>query len=166
MAQRIKINKGLDIPIAGPPEPAVEPGHPVRTVALLGSDYLGLKPKMLVQEGDQVGAGQALFIDKRDPQVMFTAPGSGRVAAINRGARRVLQSVVIELVLQSLQDAGHQIRPLKDPPRVQLDQRGPCAAGPTHCTPMRSRQHPCAGDPSTLRANFAMLLPSKTLDQS
>jgi Na+-transporting NADH:ubiquinone oxidoreductase subunit A len=66
-------------------------------VALLGSDYLGLKPKMLVQEGDQVSLGQALFIDKRDPDVMFTAPGSGRVAAINRGARRVLQSVVIEL---------------------------------------------------------------------
>ena len=97
MAQRIRISKGLDIPIGGAPEPIVEPGHPVRSVALLGGDYLGLKPKMLVQEGDQVSLGQALFIDKRDPEVMFTAPGSGRVVAINRGARRVLQSVVIEL---------------------------------------------------------------------
>lgn len=97
MTQRIRISKGLDIPIAGAPEPTVELGHSVRSVALLGSDYLGLKPKMLVQEGDQVSLGQALFIEKRDPDVMFTAPGSGRVVAINRGARRVLQSVVIEL---------------------------------------------------------------------
>ena len=52
---------------------------------------------MLVQEGDKVKLGQALFVDKRDPDVMFTAPGSGSVTAINRGAQRVLQSVVIEL---------------------------------------------------------------------
>jgi Na+-transporting NADH:ubiquinone oxidoreductase subunit A len=97
MTQRINIKEGLDIPIAGAPEPTVEPSATVRTVALLGSDYIGLKPRMLVQEGDQVQLGQALFVDKRDPEVMFTAPGSGRVTAINRGARRVLQSVVIEL---------------------------------------------------------------------
>ncbi|MGI9492242.1 MAG: Na(+)-translocating NADH-quinone reductase subunit A [Geminicoccaceae bacterium] len=97
MAKRIRITKGLDIPIASAPEPTVGLGQVVRSVALLGSDYLGLKPKVLVQEGDQVSLGQALFIDKRDPDVMFTAPGGGRVASINRGARRVLQSVVIEL---------------------------------------------------------------------
>ena len=97
MAQQIRISKGLDIPIAGAPEQMLEAGRFVRSVALLGGDYLGLKPKMLVQEGDQVRLGQALFIDKRDPDVMFTAPGSGKVVAINRGARRVLQSVVIEL---------------------------------------------------------------------
>ena len=97
MAQRIKISKGLDIPLAGRPDQSVEVGSPIRSVAVLGSDYVGLKPKMLVQEGDKVSLGQALFVDKRDPDVMFTAPGSGGVVAINRGARRVLQSVVIEL---------------------------------------------------------------------
>ena len=97
MARRIRIKKGLDIPIGGAPEPIVQAGRPVRSVALLGSDYLGLKPKMLVQEGDTVTLGQALFVDKRDPDVFFTAPGGGKVVAINRGARRVLQSVVIEL---------------------------------------------------------------------
>ena len=97
MAHIIRIRKGLDIPIAGAPEQTVEPARSVRSVAILGSDYVGLKPKMLVQEGDKVILGQALFVDKRDPDVTFTAPGSGRVAAINRGARRVLQSVVIGL---------------------------------------------------------------------
>ncbi|WP_455221362.1 Na(+)-translocating NADH-quinone reductase subunit A [Kaarinaea lacus] len=97
MAQRINLSKGLDIPIDGTPDPTVEPGRPIRSVAILGNDYLGLKPKMLVQEGDKVTLGDALFVDKRNPDVMFTAPGSGTVLAINRGARRVLQSVVVEL---------------------------------------------------------------------
>lgn len=59
----------------------MEPGRAVHSVVVLGNDYLGLKPKMLVQERDPVSLGQALFIDKRDPDVMFTAPGSGRVVA-------------------------------------------------------------------------------------
>ena len=66
-------------------------------MALLGRDYAGLKPRMLVQEGDKVSLGDALFFDKRDPGVAYTAPGSGTVAAINRGARRALLSVVIDL---------------------------------------------------------------------
>jgi Na+-transporting NADH:ubiquinone oxidoreductase subunit A len=97
MNQRIRINKGLDIPISGKPEEKVDPGCPVRSVALLGNDYIGLKPKILVKEGDNVKQGQVLFIDKRDPNVMYTAPGSGKVFAIHRGAKRVLQSIVIEL---------------------------------------------------------------------
>ena len=97
MTRTIKLQKGLDIPITGSPEQIVEAGQSTRSVALLGGDYLGLKPKMLVQEGDQVLLGQPLFTDKRDPEVMFTSPGSGKVVAINRGARRVLQSVVIQL---------------------------------------------------------------------
>ena len=97
MAQQIRTKKGLDIPLAGAPEQTVDAGNRIRTVALLGCDYLGLKPRMLVQEGDQVREGQALFVDKRDPDVQFTAPGSGRVTAIIRGAKRVLQAVVIEL---------------------------------------------------------------------
>jgi len=94
---RIKITNGLDIPLAGSPEPTFEKGSTVQSVAVLGADYVGLKPKMLVQEGDRVSLGQALFSDKRDPVVMFTAPASGTVTTINRGARRVLLSVVIEL---------------------------------------------------------------------
>jgi len=94
---QIKISKGLDIPIVGVPEPIIEAGNSVRSVAVLGSDYVGLKPRMLVQVGDQVRLGQPLFADKRDPEVMFTAPGGGIVTHVNRGARRVLQSVVIEL---------------------------------------------------------------------
>lgn len=60
-----KIRKGLDLPIAGVPEPHVSPGASVRHVAILGDDYLGMRPSMLVQEGDRVIKGQALFEDKK-----------------------------------------------------------------------------------------------------
>ncbi|TCB94225.1 Na(+)-translocating NADH-quinone reductase subunit A [Enterobacter wuhouensis] len=92
-----KIRKGLDLPIAGVPEQHVSTGASICHVALLGSDYVGMRPSMLVQEGDRVVKGQALFEDKKNPGVMFTAPACGTVAAINRGERRVLQSVVIRI---------------------------------------------------------------------
>jgi len=94
---RIKIKKGLDIPLAGRPEQTIYTGNAVRSVALLGPDTIALKPRMDVREGERVRLGQALFSDKQNPGVVFTSPGSGIVAAINRGERRVLQSVVIDL---------------------------------------------------------------------
>jgi Na+-transporting NADH:ubiquinone oxidoreductase subunit A len=52
---------------------------------------------MQVETGDRVRLGQALFHDRQNPDVLFTSPGAGTVEAINRGARRSLQSVVIRL---------------------------------------------------------------------
>jgi Na+-transporting NADH:ubiquinone oxidoreductase subunit A len=86
----IKIRKGLDLPIAGVPEQQIYDGPAIPQVALLGEEYVGMRPSMLVKEGDSVLKGQALFEDKRNPGVMYTAPASGTVAAINRGERRVL----------------------------------------------------------------------------
>jgi len=94
---QIKIKKGLNIPLSGEPEQTIGTGNGVSTVALLGPDTIGLKPRMEVREGEHVRLGQALFTDKQNPGVRFTSPGSGTVTAINRGERRVLQSVVIQL---------------------------------------------------------------------
>ncbi|MTI64220.1 Na(+)-translocating NADH-quinone reductase subunit A [Methylophaga sp.] len=91
------IKKGLDLPISGKPEQSIFDGNPVKSVAVLGNEYVGMRPTMLVEEGQKVKLGQALFEDKKNPGVMFTAPGAGTVRAINRGAKRVLQSVVIDL---------------------------------------------------------------------
>lgn len=91
------IKKGLDLPISGKPEQTIFDGNNVNSVAVLGNEYVGMRPTMLVEEGQQVKLGQALFEDKKNPGVMFTSPGAGIVKAINRGAKRVLQSVVIEL---------------------------------------------------------------------
>ena len=96
MADR-QIKRGLDVPIAGAPEPALEPAIPCRRVALIADDYVGMKPTMAVAAGDKVKRGQLLFEDKKIPGVRFTAPGAGTVIAVNRGAKRAFQSVVIEL---------------------------------------------------------------------
>ncbi|MCD6527173.1 MAG: Na(+)-translocating NADH-quinone reductase subunit A [Desulfuromonas sp.] len=93
----IKIDKGLDLPITGSPEQSISDGPAIKTVAVLGPDYVGMKPSMSVKVGDQVKLGQELFTDKKIEGVKYTAPGCGKVVAINRGARRALQSVVIEL---------------------------------------------------------------------
>lgn len=95
-AKLIRIRKGLDIPIAGEPKQSVESSPPVRAVALLGRDYIGLKPDLRVAVGDRVKLGQALFEDRSNPGVQFTAPASGTIAAIHRGPRRRLESVVID----------------------------------------------------------------------
>ncbi|MEP9029127.1 Na(+)-translocating NADH-quinone reductase subunit A [Enterobacter hormaechei] len=92
-----RIRKGLDLPISGVPEQHVTTGASIHHVAIVGDDYVGMRPAMLVQEGDRVIKGQALFKDKKNPGVMFTAPASGTVVAIHRGERRVLQSVVIRI---------------------------------------------------------------------
>lgn len=93
----IKIKAGLDLPIKGSPRQQLGEAPTTRTVALLGADYPGMKPTMLVREGDRVKLGQPLFSDKKNEGVLFTAPGAGTVTAIHRGERRVFQSVVIEL---------------------------------------------------------------------
>lgn len=93
----IKIKRGLNLPISGRPEQTIEEGRPARSVALLGYDYPGLKPTMEVTAGDRVVAGQLVFTDKKTPGVKYTAPATGIVSAINRGARRAFQSLVIDI---------------------------------------------------------------------
>lgn len=93
----IRIRKGLDLPIAGAPVQVVEGARPVRFAAVLGHDYVGVRPTMAVREGDRVKRGGVLFTDKKNEGVCFTAPVAGRISSINRGAKRALLSVVIEV---------------------------------------------------------------------
>ncbi len=109
---KITIRKGLDLPIAGAPccepaaaeigsppieRPLIDSGPAVRQVGIVGPDYVGMKPTMAVEVGQQVKLGQLLFTDKKTPGVRYTSPGTGQVVAINRGEKRALLSVVIEL---------------------------------------------------------------------
>lgn len=93
----INISKGLDLPITGNPEQVITEGQSVTQIALIGPDYVGMKPTMAVQEGDRVKKGQVLFTDKKTEGVQYTSPAAGVVKAINRGERRVFLSIVIEL---------------------------------------------------------------------
>jgi Na+-transporting NADH:ubiquinone oxidoreductase subunit A len=93
----VTIRRGLDLPLLGAPRQHIHAAQAVRSVALLGADYVGLKPSMAVQEGDRVALGETLFVDKRSPQVNYTSPGAGTVREIRRGMRRALQAVIVDL---------------------------------------------------------------------
>ena len=91
------ISKGLDLPITGAPEQRIEVAKEVTKVGLLGDDYVGMKPTMLVAVGDKVEMGQPIFTDKKTEGVTFTAPASGKIAEVNRGDKRKFESVVIDV---------------------------------------------------------------------
>ncbi|MEP3048193.1 MAG: Na(+)-translocating NADH-quinone reductase subunit A [Roseibium sp.] len=95
--QNFKLNKGLDLPVLGEPVQEISEKRDIRTAAVLAGDYIGLKPRLVVQEGDVVGVGAPILFHKDSPDVMVASPVSGRVKAVNRGARRVLISVEIEI---------------------------------------------------------------------
>ena len=73
----IKIKKGLSLPITGAPTQEIKDGQAVTRVALLGEEYIGMRPTMFCKVGDVVKKGQILFEDKKNPGVKFTAPSAG-----------------------------------------------------------------------------------------
>lgn len=93
----IKIKKGLDLPLVGAPSAQIDSNLRVTQVAVLGNDYVGMKPTMAVSEGDRVKRGGLLFTDKKIEGVRYTSPAAGTVTAINRGAKRALLSVVVAI---------------------------------------------------------------------
>ena len=94
----IKIKRGLDLPISGTPEQAlIDKASSPKHVAVLGPDYVGMKPTMMVRVADTVKKGQVLFTDKKCPSIRYTAPASGQIVSIHRGQKRALQSVVIQV---------------------------------------------------------------------
>jgi len=93
----IKFKKGLDLPIKGKPEQTISLSKDPSTVALLGPDYVGMKPTMEVRVADKVKLGQVLFTDKKNPALKYTSPGAGEIVSIHRGEKRALLSIIIKL---------------------------------------------------------------------
>jgi len=92
-----RIKRGLDLPISGRPEQKISEAAGVNRVGIVAADYVGMRPTMVVREGDQVKRGQVLFTDKKTLGVRYTSPASGRVASVSRGEKRRFLSVVIEI---------------------------------------------------------------------
>jgi Na+-transporting NADH:ubiquinone oxidoreductase subunit A len=101
---RFTIKRGLTLEPAGAPAQVLDGAMDLTTVALLGCDYPGLKPSLVVAEGERVRAGQVLMTDRRDPALRFVAPVAGRILAIRRGDRRRVEAIVIE---RARADAQH-----------------------------------------------------------
>ncbi len=93
----LRLKKGHDIGIAGVPQKTYIEAGSVKSVALLPNEFLYVKPKLLVKEGDMVKCGDPLFIDKQNPNIKWASPGGGIVSKIQFGPRRVVQSIEITL---------------------------------------------------------------------
>ena len=92
---KIRIKKGLDIHLEGKAAKRVECFEPV-FCAVKPTDFIGVTPKLHVEEGDSVKVGSVLFHDKNNEQIVFTSPISGKVKAIVRGEKRAILQVIIE----------------------------------------------------------------------
>lgn len=103
------IKRGLELPISGQPEQRIDQAPPIDTVALIGDDYIGMKPTMLVSEGDKVLAGQPVFECKKTQGVLYSAPFAGEVTAVNRGEKRKFLSLAIRR-----EGEGHVEYPIYD----------------------------------------------------
>ena len=106
MTETITIRKGLDLPIDGKAELRLTDARSITTYAVKPTDFVGLTPRLLVEEGTVVCKGDALFVDKQDERIKFTSPVSGRVKAIVRGEKRKLLEVVVEADCKSAYSAG------------------------------------------------------------
>ena len=95
MTQVIKIKQGLDIKLKGRAERLVN-SNEAEFFALQPTDFVGLTPKLLVEEGDCVKVGTPLFEAKHDERIRFVSPVSGMVSVVRRGAKRLLEAVVVQ----------------------------------------------------------------------
>lgn len=100
MVNVIKLRKGLDINLQGKAEQTKIGLKPAGLYALQPDDFTGVVPKVVVKEGEQVKAGQALFVDKNHPEILFVSPVSGKVKAVVRGERRKVLAVQVEAAQQ------------------------------------------------------------------
>ena len=95
MSKIIKLCKGLDIRLQGEAAKTIVDAPRAAEYAVSPLDFEGVTPKVLVKVGDKVEAGSPLFFDKKRPEIVFTSPVSGTVAAVNRGEKRKVLSVVV-----------------------------------------------------------------------
>ncbi|MFV0248036.1 MAG: Na(+)-translocating NADH-quinone reductase subunit A [Tenacibaculum sp.] len=95
MSKDIRIKKGLDIRLIGEAEKFTVKPSKSSIFAVKPSDFHGVIPKILVKEGAEVKAGEALFYDKNDSRILFPSPISGKISEIARGSRRKVLSIKI-----------------------------------------------------------------------
>lgn len=96
-AHSITLRKGYDIPLEGAPTGDVKDAAGITRYAVSPVDYIGLQPipKVIVEVGDTVKAGEVIFFDKKLDRIKFVAPVSGEIIEINRAAKRAISTIVI-----------------------------------------------------------------------
>jgi Na+-transporting NADH:ubiquinone oxidoreductase subunit A len=95
MPKKITIKKGLDIPLKGLAEKQCKK-IVSSFYSIKPTDFVGVTPRLLLNEGDSVRVGTPLFHSKANERIKFTSPVSGTVVAVTRGEKRVIQEIVIQ----------------------------------------------------------------------
>lgn len=93
----IKVKRGYDLPLMGAPSQNVVDAPAPSIVSIRPKEFRGVKPKILVKDGDRVAAGQPLFHDRERPEIRFPSPGGGEVVEVRYGRRRVCEQIFIKL---------------------------------------------------------------------
>ena len=119
MSNTITIRKGLDLPIGGAAELRLTDARSITTYAIRPTDFVGLTPRLVVEEGDIVHLADALFVDKHDERIRFTSPVDGHVKAIVRGEKRKLLEVVVEADYKSAGLTGSDCKSSPTPQKPQ-----------------------------------------------
>jgi len=96
MSKEIRLKKGLNINLLGEADKVYASVKPTERYVVKPTDFHGLTPKLAVKVGDKVKAGTTLFFDKYNDKVNFSAPVSGEVIDIVRGAKRKILEVVLK----------------------------------------------------------------------
>lgn len=108
MVDVVKLRKGLNINLMGNAERRKTSLDTSGDYAVVPDDFIGVKPKMVVHEGDDVKAGDALFVNKNFPDVSFCSPVSGKIKSVVRGERRKIIAVIVSASpIQEYTDFGH-----------------------------------------------------------
>lgn len=91
------LKRGFDISIAGRAKKETAGWLTSSTYAVRPTDFVGMSPipKVLLEVGQEVKAGDKLFFDKKRPEIFYTAPVSGEITEIRRGPKRLITEVVI-----------------------------------------------------------------------
>lgn len=96
MSEKIRIKKGLDIPLGGAPSTKITSDTSSRIFAIYPDDFPGPMWKAAVKEGDKVKAGDSLLFDKANPDINLVCPVSGVIKEIKRGERRHIEFISIQ----------------------------------------------------------------------
>lgn len=95
MASLIKLNKGLNINLAGEAEQKLVSVKAAEKVTLVPDDFNGVTPKIAAKAGEAVKVGDVLFTDKLHPEIKFVSPVSGTLEEVVRGERRKVLGIVV-----------------------------------------------------------------------
>ncbi|MBT8321068.1 MAG: Na(+)-translocating NADH-quinone reductase subunit A [Eudoraea sp.] len=111
MSKDIRIKKGLNINLVGAAEHTTSKAALSNVYAINLLDFYGVTPKLIVKEGEEVKAGEPLFYNKDNADMLFVSPVSGELIEIIRGARRK----VLMLKILADKDQAHLTHQTLDP---------------------------------------------------